>query len=72
MIQVLKCKCGEVFAACQEPMCYTEKDWLKDLTKTLKEGGTIAMVEQGNWNFGKCKCDEIKKAKDLETQPELF
>ena len=30
-VQVIICKCGAKFAACVEPDCYTDKDWLKNL-----------------------------------------
>lgn len=56
-IQIIKCKCGEVFAACQEPECWTEKDWQKDIRKYVGEGCSVETVDRGTWSFGSCKCE---------------
>lgn len=57
-IQVLKCKCGAKYAACVEPYCYEDIDWLKEMGKCLKEGGIIEMSE--TFRFERCKCNEQK------------
>ena len=60
MIQVVKYKCcGSGFAACVEPECYTNKDWLKNLKQYVKEGHKVEMVE--SFTFEICKCNEVKK-----------
>lgn len=57
MVQVIKYKCcGNVFAACCEPECYTDKDWLKDLKKYVKRGDKIEMAESGTFKFKSCEC----------------
>jgi len=62
MIQVIKTKCcGKVFAACQEPYCYTEKDWQKDLRKYVNEGCTVEMTEKANLET--CTCNSEKESK---------
>lgn len=69
MIQVIKYKCcGQVFAACHEPHCYTDKDWQRDLRKYVKEGHTVAM--QDKCNFGECTCTTyIQKSPDQLHNP---
>jgi len=66
MIQVIKYKCcGKIFAACTEPECYTEKDWLRDLRKYVLRGDTVEMIEAGTLKFEKCTCKEIPKVEEL-------
>ena len=60
MIQVTKCKCGKIFAACAEPYCYTDAEYQRDTRKYLKQGCTVELVESKTWNFEKCICDEEK------------
>ena len=67
-IQVLKCKCGAKYAACVEPDCYVDSDWLKDLGKCLKEGGTVEMSESETFRFEQCKCNE----QSVSDEPNLF
>lgn len=56
-IQVIKHKCcGAIFSACQEPECYTDKDYLKELRKYVEAGDTVDMVNRGEWEFGECVC----------------
>lgn len=64
MIQVVKYKCCEsVFAACCEPECYTDSDWLKQLKKYVNRGDKVEMVE--DFKFGKCRCNKTSKELDL-------
>jgi len=76
MIQVIKYKCcGKVFAACCEPDCYTDKDWLKSLKKYVERGDNIEMVENGTWKFEKCECEKEEEKEEEKTvlqQPNLF
>lgn len=66
MIQIIKYKCCEVpFAACCEPDCYTDSDWLKSLKKYVNRGDKVEMVESGTWKLGKCKCNETTKPLSL-------
>jgi hypothetical protein len=57
MIQIVKRKCcGSVFAACVEPDCYTDKDWLKNLKEYVNRGDKVEMIESGTLKFGgKCR-----------------
>jgi hypothetical protein len=54
MIQVVKYKCGCIFAACQEPDCYTDKEWLADLKNYVNRGDKVEMVEIGKLKFSNC------------------
>jgi len=74
MIQVIKYRCcGKVFAACCEPDCYTDKDWLKSLKKYADRGDKIETVENGTWKFEKCECkNEPEAEKIILQQPNLF
>lgn len=67
--QVVICKCGSKFAACVEPNCYTQKEWLKDLRKYVQEGCTVEMIEATEFKFERCKCE---KEKIDVNQTELF
>jgi hypothetical protein len=67
-IQVLVCKCGAKYAACVEPYCYTDKDWLKDLKKHIKEGGTVEMSDSESFTIEKCKCND----QNVSNEPNLF
>lgn len=31
--QVVYCRCGSLFAACMEPLCYQDKEWQKNIRK---------------------------------------
>ncbi len=64
--QVIKCKCGSTFAACVEPNCYTDSDWKRDLSKYVKMGFTVEILDCGLFRFEKCKCKEIKASKDAQ------
>lgn len=69
--QVIKRKCcGTVFAACTEPECYQDKDWLKSIRKASVEGHTIEIVKLSEVKsvFEECVC-EVKK---IENQLNLF
>ena len=69
MIQVIKYKCcGQIFAACWEPDCYTEKDWLKNMRKYVLRGDKVEMMESGNVKFSKCVCAKVETTKS----PDLF
>ena len=60
MIQVIKHKCcGKIFAACCEPDCYTDKEWLKNLRKYAKRGDSVQMIESGKGlKLEKCLCNK--------------
>lgn len=68
--QVIKCKCGNVFAACVEPHCYTDSDWQRDLRKYVKQGNLVELVDCSSFNFEECKCKEIEEANS--SQVSLF
>ena len=67
-IQVLICKCGAKYAACCEPDCYNDVDWLKDLGICLKDGGQIEMEDSEKFRFQKCTCNE----QIVSDEPNLF
>jgi len=60
MIQVTKCPCGEIFAACREPECYSDAEYQKDTRNYIKKGCTVEMVESGKWEWGNCTCPNMK------------
>jgi len=66
--QVIKYKCcGETFAACIEPDCYTDAEWQKNLRRYALRGDTIEMIDSNSVTISKCKC--VKKP---EIQQDLF
>jgi hypothetical protein len=81
--QIVRCHCGNVFAACTEPECYTDIDWQRDVRKYIKGGCTVETVtsEEVKEAFasGSCKCDKTGKKKKepiaiaiIENQQKLF
>jgi hypothetical protein len=70
MIQIIKRKCcGKIFAACCEPSCYTDNDWLKDLKKYVNRGDKVEMIpDNSGLKFEKCICNDITKI----VAPNLF
>lgn len=69
-VQVVRYKCcGEIFAACTEPECYTESDWQKNLREYAKRGEIIEIVESGSVRMSKCKCE--KKETDSEQSQQI-
>lgn len=66
MIQVTKCPCGKVFAACREPECYSDSDYQMETIKYLKNGCTVQMVESSEWEFEKCTCPNMKPIEVIE------
>lgn len=67
MVQIIKCKCGSVFAGCIEPYCYTDKEWTKPLRQHVLEGCTVEMIKSTDFKFEKCKC--VKP--ETKTEPKL-
>lgn len=59
--QVIKCKCGEIFAACVEPECYMNADWQREMRKCVKKGCTVEIMPCGDAKMSKCKCKELAK-----------
>jgi hypothetical protein len=68
-MQIIKCRCGKCFAACVEPECYTDKEWVKELRKYVLAGCTVEIVPCGCPNFEDCDCN---KTKNEIKQKELF
>lgn len=69
--QVIKRKCcGVIFAACIEPECYTDREWLTNLKKYVQRGDTVDLVEMGKGllTVEKCTC----KTKEIKEQLPLF
>lgn len=65
MIQIVKRKCcGSVFAACVEPDCYTDNDWLKNLKEYVNRGDKVEMIENGSLHFSKCECQKTQNHTD--------
>ena len=72
MVQIIRCKCGNVFAASREPECYSSADWQKNMRDYIKQGCTVEMVEESTWQFQKCVCDKVNNTKATTNQLELF
>ncbi|OBW43523.1 hypothetical protein AB670_00053 [Chryseobacterium sp. MOF25P] len=68
MIQVIKYKCcGNIFAACCEPECYTDMDWLKELKKYVERGNKVEMIPNGGvLQFKRCECEKESKSKEQQ------
>ncbi len=70
MIQIVKHKkCGGFFAACLEPHCYTDKDWLKSLKEYVNRGDTVEMIQNGTLKLQKnCECFDYQKVENGKTK----
>ena len=71
MIQVIKCKCGSIFAAAAEPNCYSDAEWQREMRKYIKKGCTVEMTNNHEWKFEHCTCEKPSKKKD-KNQLSLF
>ncbi len=61
-LQVIKCKCGKVFAACQVPECYMEKEWMDELRDYVTNKSCTVDIVLANGNiFEKCQCESLKQ-----------
>ena len=49
--QVILCTCGKVFAACLDPLCYHESDWMRDVRKYSKQGYKVEMRPNDGWEW---------------------
>jgi hypothetical protein len=67
-IQVVTCKCGSQIAACVEPNCYIDFEWLRDLKKYIKKGCKIYLIEKQDFEFKSCICKELQE----KNEPKLF
>lgn len=68
-IQILKYKCcGNTFAACTVPECYTDEDWTSELAKYVTAGNTDVEIVDNNTGlrFTKCECIEVGDQLTLE------
>lgn len=73
MVQIIKCKCGAVFAGCLEPECYIDKDWLDSLRDYVEyRKCTVHMVESKNIQFTSCTCKKNKREQIKTTQLKLY
>ena len=61
MAQVITCKCGSKFAACIEPHCYTDADWLKNVKHYVNAGCLINTIPASSFKFERCTCKDAVK-----------
>ncbi len=77
-VQIVSCQCGVTFAACSEPYCYEDKEWIANLKKYFSIGCKILMANNGEWSFGTCECEDGKlrrgeiKEKAIKNQLTIF
>ena len=64
-VQVIKCKCGKVFAMCLAPECYQDAEWMRDIRKYSKKGCTVEIGDSSNFKFEDCTCEK-------KEEPTLF
>lgn len=70
--QVIKCKCGSIFAACYAPECYEDSDWIKDLKKYVNAGFEVDLLTIGSFQLNKCLCGEVKTEPENKAQLNMF
>ncbi len=59
-VQTIICKCGSMIAACLEPYCYQDEEWMKDVRSYSNRGYEIKMTTagEGKANLKLCKCPD--------------
>lgn len=78
--QIVICRCGNAFAICRAPECYTDRDWQKDVRRYIKGGCTVETLNTKEavekYSLGNCTCNKTKASKEqpkeIEKQLELF
>ena len=66
-VQAIRCKCGNIFAGCRLPECYTEVDWMKEVRVEVKRGCTIEIVDAQSFSFEHCTCKKEVENKNQTT-----
>jgi hypothetical protein len=56
--EIIRCKCGVVFAACVEG--HQDKEWDKNKRQYLKAGCTREIVPFDSFRFGSCDCKKTE------------
>lgn len=67
MIEVIKCSCGKVFAACVDGS--QDDEWKENKKQYLKAKCTIEYKERQDFVFESCKCP--KTIKDIQKQSQF-
>jgi hypothetical protein len=57
-LEIIKCSCGVIFAACVEG--YQDKDWDKNKREYLNAGCTCFTSAPNSFTLGSCDCDKSK------------
>lgn len=70
MCEVVKCKCGAVFAACV--VGHQDAEWHKNLRKYMAQGYQVSHVAAGDFIFSKCECVKEEVAKVDPNQLRIF
>jgi hypothetical protein len=66
MIQVRRYGCcDKIFAGCQEPHCYTSKNWLRDQREDVLAGHRIEMIDSKDFKLEECTCEYDENQLDL-------
>jgi hypothetical protein len=65
--QVVKCRCGNIIAACIEPECYQDAQWMRDVRNYAKKGYAIDVLDCKSFKFNKCTCkpNQVTKTGEL-------
>jgi hypothetical protein len=78
MVEIIRCKCGNIFAAC-ELGHHEDYEWKSDVQENLTKGCTVERISINDLEFKKCVCPSEKKEdkptpekKEEETQEESF
>lgn len=64
-VQIIKCKCGRVFAMCVIPEAYQDAEWMRELRKYVKKGCTVEVGFSKDYSLENCICKK-------EVTPTLF
>jgi hypothetical protein len=59
MLEVIKCKCEKIFAACVDGM--QDREWNKNKAKYKKLGCSTYYVDNQDFKFESCECSTIKE-----------
>lgn len=72
-VQIIKCKCGAVFAAACTPHCYEDAEWQRDMRKYVKQGHTVDLIDSDAFDgLQECVCKETELKSKKAIEPTLF
>lgn len=70
MAEIIKCKCGNTFAACA--VGYQDEEWRESLREYIQGGCTVEFIKTENLDLGCCDCPKTPEQHRDRSQLKLF